>query len=106
MPHLNALSDTAFSDAGPLPHVVHVGPGLASMVLCLRAGQTLDAPPEDATETVFAVLSGRGSVREGERTHEVAAGDVVHVLPGGRKGLRALEDLVVLGVRRLARPAA
>ena len=106
MPHLNAVTGTAFSDAGPLPHVVHVGPGLASMVLCLRAGQTLDAPPEDGTETVFAVLSGRGSVLEGATTHEVSVGDVVHVLPGARKGLRALDDLVVLGVRRLTRPAA
>lgn len=106
MPHLNAVTGTAFSDAGPLPHVVHVGPGLASMVLCLRAGQTLDAPAGDTTETVFAVLSGRGSVLEGDQSREVAAGDVVHVLPGVRKGLRALEDLVVLGVRRLKQPDA
>ncbi|MDF1521350.1 MAG: hypothetical protein P1P87_00845 [Trueperaceae bacterium] len=106
MPRLNAITGTAFSDAGPLPHVVHVGPGLASLVLCLRAGQLLDAPAEDTTETVFAVLSGRGRVVEGARTHEVVAGDVVHVLPGSGKGLRALDDLVVLGVRSLARPAA
>lgn len=103
MPLLKALERTEFSDAGPLPHVVHVGPGLASLVLCLRAGQTLDAPATDATETVFAILEGRGRVLEGDEAHEVAVGDVVHVLPGARKGLRALEDLKVLGVRRLGR---
>ena len=105
MPRLNAIAGTGFSDAGPLPHVVHVGPGLASLVLYLRAGQTLDAPADDATETVFAVLSGRGHVLEGDASHEVATGDVVHVPPGARKGLRALDDLIVLGVRRLTRPA-
>lgn len=106
MPRLNALAEPSFSDAGPLPHVVHVGPGMASLVLYLRAGQALDAPDGDATETVFTVLRGRGRVVEGDTSHDVAVGDVVHVPPGTRKGLRAIDDLVVLGVRRLGRGAA
>ncbi len=101
MPHVNGLARCRFSDAGPLPQVVHVGQGLVSMLICLAAGQEVRSPAEDVAETVFTVLSGCGRVVEGGETHTVVVGDVVHVPAGSAKALLADEALAVLGVRRL-----
>ena len=93
-----------FSEHGPVPRPVSMGSGMAVMLLCLRSGQSLVAPQGDEAETVFTVLDGEGQVREGEALHTVAAGDVVHVLPGEDKALIAgAGTFTVLGVRRLER---
>ncbi len=103
MPLIQPLEQLRFSEHGPVPRPVSMGTGLAVMLLCLQAGQSLVAPQGDDAETVFTVLEGEGSVREGGVTHAVTAGDVVHVLPGDDKSLIAGEGrFAVLGVRRLA----
>lgn len=107
MPLIHALARRAFSERGPRPQALNVGENQAVMLLCLQNGQELHAPPSDASETVFAVLEGEGSVVEGEERHDVAAGDVVHILPGTQKALVAgAGTLTVLGVRHLAGRAA
>lgn len=106
MPRVAALERQRFSAAGPLPQVLSVGAGLAVMLLCLQGEQLLEAPEGDGAETLFCVLAGEGVIREGEAEHRVAAGDVVHALPGERKALRAEgSPMTVLGVRRLERRA-
>lgn len=103
MPLLKPLEQRRFSEHGPVPRPLSMGTGLAVMLLCLQSGQTLVAPQGDEAETVFTVLDGDGSVREGTSTHSVQAGDVVHVMPGEDKSLIAGQGtFTVLGVRRLA----
>ena len=95
MPLIKPLELRRFSEHGPVPRPVSMGSGMAVMLLCLRSGQSLVAPQGD---------DGEGQVREGEALHTVAAGDVVHVLPGEDKALIAgAGTFTVLGVRRLER---
>lgn len=103
MPLMNALSQQRFSARGPVPRPLNVGTGLAVMLLCLQNDQSLVAPSDDAAETVFTVIAGRGVIREGDEEHQVNSGDVVHVPSGTPKALLAQgEQFVVLGVRRMA----
>lgn len=102
MPLLKPLDNTRFSGRGPVPRPLNVGPGLAVMLLCLQDGQELIAPEDDRTETVFTVLDGEGFITDGEETHAVSSGDVVHVLPDSAKVLKAGDGtFAVLGIRRL-----
>jgi len=103
VPLSRPLEGRRFSEAGPVPRPLSVGEGLAAMLLCLQHGQVLQAPDGDDAETVFTVLDGAGFVLDGDERFEVAAGDVVHVLPGRSKALEAAAGtFTVLGVRRLA----
>lgn len=103
MPLTRALEGRRFSEAGPVPRPISVGDGLATVLLCLRDGQRLQAPLSDDAETVFTVLDGAGFVTDGDERFAVALGDVVHVLPGRSKALEAGDGrFTVLGVRRLA----
>ncbi|HEX7004600.1 MAG TPA: hypothetical protein VF168_10485 [Trueperaceae bacterium] len=102
MPLIKALARRKFLENGPAPQVLNMGTNLASMLLCLKHGQTLEAPASDASETLFCVLAGSGFVREGSEEHAVETGDVVHVSAGDTKALIAGEgELSVLGVRYL-----
>jgi len=106
VPLVKALEQRRFSEHGPVPRPVSMGRGLAVMLLCLQAGQTIVAPPGDEAETVFTVLDGEGLVREGATSHAVGPGDVVHVMPGEDKALVAVAGrFTVVGVRRLERRA-
>ena len=100
---LKPLDQRRFSEHGPVPRPLSMGDGLAVMLLCLQSGQSLVAPQGDDAETVFTILDGEGSVKEGPATHPVRTGDVVHVMPGDDKSLIAGDGrFTVLGVRRLA----
>lgn len=102
MPLLHTREHIKFSEHGPVPRPLHIGPGLAVMLLCLQNGQELVAPENDHTETIFTVLQGSGSIREGDVIHAVQVGDVVHIEPGSQKTLIAGDgEFVVLGTRRL-----
>ncbi len=102
MPLIKALELQRFSDRGPVPRPVSMGDGVAVMLLCLRDGQRLVAPDNDAAETVFTVLAGSGVVREGDEVHQVSAGDAVHVMAHVPKSLEAASGtFTVLGVRRM-----
>jgi len=91
-----------YSDAGPVPRPLSVGNGVAVMLLCLQDEQQLVAPDDDRAETVFTVLGGTGTIREGDESHTVTVGDVVHVQAGTAKSLIAAEGtFTVLGVRRM-----
>lgn len=103
MPLTRTSENRRYSQAGPVPRPLSVGEGLAAMLLCLQDGQCLRAPESDAAETVFTVLDGSGFVTDGDERFAVAAGDVVHVLPGRGKSLEAGDGrFTVVGVRRLA----
>lgn len=103
MPLTRTTEARRFSQAGPVPRPLSVGEGLAAMLLCLQDGQRIEAPESDGGETVFTVLDGSGIVSDGDERFAVAAGDVVHVLPGRSKALEAGRGrFTVLGVRRLA----
>lgn len=102
MPLIKALERRKFLPNSPAPQVLNMGTNLASMLLCLQNGQTLEAPSSDTSETLFCVLAGSGFVREGAEEHAVETGDVVHVEPGASKALIAGDgELSVLGVRYL-----
>lgn len=102
MPLSRALESRHFSEAGPVPHPLSVGEGLAAMLLCLQHGQRLEAPAGDDAETVFTVLDGEGTVIDNQERFSVRRGDVVHVLRGHTKVLEAgAGPFAVLGVRRL-----
>lgn len=102
MPLLKPLEQTRYSERGPVPRPLSMGAGLAIMLLCLQHGQELVAPSTDQTETVFTVLDGEGYIVEDGERHPVAAGSVVHILPGSSKALIAGDGtFTVLGTRRL-----
>jgi quercetin dioxygenase-like cupin family protein len=102
MPLINALEKRRFSDKGPRPQALAVGKNMAVMLLCLQCGQVLQPPESDASEVLFLVLEGEGTIREGEIEHAVKTGDLVHIPPGERKALIAGEGtFTVLGVRHL-----
>lgn len=72
------------------------------MLLCLQNEQRLVAPDDDRAETVFTVLGGTGTIKEGDEMHDVTVGDVVHVLAGTPKALIAgAGTFTVLGIRRM-----
>lgn len=102
MPLLKPLEAQRFSEHGPLPQALSVGENLAVMLLCLQSGQELTAPEGDTSETLFHVLEGEGTVRDGDEHHPVQANGTVHVMPGSSKALVAGEGtLTVMGVRHL-----
>lgn len=102
MPLFRTADLRRYSDAGPVPRPLSVGKGVAVMLLCLKDSQQLVAPDDDRAETVFTVLEGVGTVREGEELHAVQAGDVVHVKAGVPKALIAGDGtFTVLGLRRM-----
>ncbi len=102
MPLLKPIEHARYSERGPVPRPLNVGDGLAVMLLCLQNGQEIAAPEGDVTETVFTVLEGSGFIKEDDARHQVAAGDVVHILPGSAKALIAGDGtFTVLGTRRL-----
>lgn len=102
MPLLHPEEHIKFSERGPVPRPLHMGPGLVVMLLCLQNGQELIAPKDDHTETIFTVFRGDGFIQEDDARHPVAEGDVVHILPGSAKALIAGDgEFVVLGTRRL-----
>jgi|SRR5690625_3164742 len=102
MPLIHPEAHIRFSERGPVPRPLHMGPGLVVMLLCLQKQQELIAPEADATETIFTVVRGDGFIQENDERHAVTAGDVVHILPGSKKALIAGDgEFVVLGTRRL-----
>jgi|JRYD01.1.fsa_nt_gb quercetin dioxygenase-like cupin family protein len=102
MPLYRTCDLRRYSDAGPVPRPLSVGAGVAVMLLCLQNGQRLVAPEDDRAETVFTVLGGTGTIREGDELHDVVVGDVVHVQAGTHKALIAgVGTFAVLGVRRM-----
>lgn len=102
MPLIRPLEHAKYSERGPVPRPLNMGQGMVVMLLCLQKGQELIAPKNDLTETVFTVLEGEGYILEDDQRHAVAAGDVVHVLPGSTKALIAGQGtFTVLGTRRL-----
>lgn len=102
MPLYRTCDLRRYSDAGPVPRPLSVGNGVAVMLLCLQNEQQLVAPDDDRAETVFTVLGGSGTIREGDETHEVSVGDVVHVQAGTAKALIAgVGTFTVLGLRRM-----
>lgn len=102
MPLMHALEHQRFSEVGPLPQVLNMGDTFAVMLLCLQTGQELRAPESDDAETLFCVLSGAGTILEGDSEHSTKVGNVVHIPPGVSKALIAPEgNFIVLGVRAL-----
>lgn len=103
---IHTCTRKSFSDAGPSLQVLSVGQHFAVTLLCLQKGQELAASEGDVAETIFSVISGKGTVLEGEARHEVEVGDVVHILLGQPKVLIAGDGtFAVLGVRHLRRRA-
>lgn len=66
-------------------------------LICLDSGQEIPVHPENY-DVFFLVLSGKGIFAVEDRRIDVREGSMVF-LPGGRRGIAALERLVVLGVQ-------
>lgn len=102
MPLYRTSAVARFSERGPVPRPLNVGDHMAVMLLCLQKHQQIVAPESDLAETIFTVLEGSGTIREGDEVHEVGPGDVVHVRAGSRKALEAGEGtFTLIGVRQL-----
>jgi mannose-6-phosphate isomerase-like protein (cupin superfamily) len=59
----------------------------------LAAGQETERHYHRASEEIYFVLDGRGSLEVDGETREVGPGDAILIPPGARHGIRALEPL-------------
>ena len=85
----------AFADTF-MPRILKVAPDYKVPLICLTAGQLI--PPHASGTGIFYILSGAGVMTVGDETQNVAAGDMIVVEKGAKRGIEATEDLTAFAV--------
>lgn len=96
MQDLNELMD--FSSEKPVKRHFLNAAGFHAAVICLKKGIEIPAHPEDYG-VFFTVIRGRGEFTGSEGTVELNCSQSIYVKKNEFRGIRALEDLAVLGIK-------
>jgi quercetin dioxygenase-like cupin family protein len=70
----------------------------AILRIALAKGTTI-TPHEDAHPVFFLILKGRGIFTCGENEIELGPNQYLHIEESERRGIQALEDLVIFAVK-------
>ena len=94
------LSDTDFSTGRPVMKKIISSPNFNIVRVCLPKGLDISPHPEP-NATFFLVIKGSGIFTRGTETFEMHENDSLIVKAGEIRGIKCLENLVLLGVRDL-----
>lgn len=97
---LTLSQEARYREAGFQPNVLHDLAHFRVVVIALKKGQEIQ--PHEGDDGMFYVADGEGIFYAQEGDIDITAGDIVIVEHGERRGMRAVEDLLVL-VARAAR---
>ena len=92
------LSDLNFSSGRPNMKKVISSPNFNVVRVCLPKGLEISPHPEPSA-TFFLVIEGSGVFTRGNETFELNKNDSLFIEAGGIRGIKCLENLVLLGVR-------
>ncbi len=92
------LSDTNFETNKPVMKNVISSPNFNLVRVCLPAGLNIDPHPEP-NATFFLVIEGSGIFTKGNETFEMHKNDSLFIKAGEVRGIKCLENLVLLGSR-------
>ena len=93
----NILSDKKFSPDKPEKKPIVDSSSFNITRLCLKKGVIV--PPHDDTHSAFfLVLEGKGMFTHGKGEVELGQNDFLYIKVGESRGIRSLEDLVVLAI--------
>jgi len=92
------LSDTNFSTGRPDMKKVISSPNFNVVRVCLPKGLEISPHPEPSA-TFFLVIEGSGVFTRGTETFELHNNDSIFIEAGGIRGIKCLENLVLLGIR-------
>lgn len=110
-PVINVADVTGFPVRGPEPVgavTAPLGPRigadrLACMLTVVEPGHVASRlHAHSASEEIFVVLEGEGTVRIGDATHAIRAGDVISCRPGGAAAAHQMANTGVSALRYIA----
>lgn len=94
---LTLKNEARYSEVGFTPNVLHDVSPLRVVVIALKKGQEIQ--PHAGEDGMFYIAEGEGIFYTQEGDIDITAGDIVIVEQGERRGMRAVEDLLVLVAR-------
>jgi len=94
----NLVNKLAFSEDGPVKTPLLQQEHFALVRIALGKGVTI--PPHQGGHAVFfLVLQGKGIFTHGDKETELGVNEYLHIGANETRGIRALDDLVVLVVK-------
>lgn len=93
----NLLSQKEFPPGQPLKKNLWESEKFTVALICLPAGVAIPPHPEPFA-AFFTVLEGKGVFTSGGESVELGPDGAITIGPNDMRGIRSLEDLVVLGV--------
>lgn len=93
----NLLSEKQFSPDQPVKKNLWESANFTVALICLKAGLEIPPHPEPLA-AFFTVLEGRGVFTSGGDSVELGPGGGVTISPNDLRGIKSIEDLVVLGI--------
>ena len=93
----NIHSLKRFNPSRFVPQMLHMSMRLKVPLICMTEGQEI--PPHPGSTSMFYVVEGRGEITVDGEKRVIGEGDLVFVPDGSRRGLKALEPLVVLAAQ-------
>ena len=93
------LSDkVAFSPEKPIKRHFLNAKGFHAALICLKAGTEIPPHPEDYG-ALLVVIGGRGIFTDANGKSALANNQAIYVRKGEIRGIKAEEDLVILGIQ-------
>jgi len=88
----------AFSPERPIKRHFLNAKGFHAVLICLKKGVELPPHPEDYG-VLLTVLAGKGIFTDSNGSSLLGKDQCIHIRKGETRGIRAEEDLVVLGIQ-------
>jgi quercetin dioxygenase-like cupin family protein len=92
------LSNLEFSEDNPVRTMLLPKEHYAILRIALAKGKTI-MPHEDAHPVFFLILKGKGVFTCGEQEFELGPNQYLHIEKDERRGIQALEDLVIFAIK-------
>ncbi len=88
----------SFSRGKPSPELLFDGGSFQASLICLKAGTEIPPHPEDYG-VFLLVTEGSGTFTDSNGESELKRNQGIFIKRGETRGIRASEDLVILGIR-------
>ena len=92
------LSNLEFSEDTPARTMLLQKNDYAILRIALAKGTTI-MPHEDAHPVFFLILKGKGIFTCGESEFELGQNQYIHIEKDEKRGIQALEDLVIFAIK-------
>jgi len=87
--------ELSFSDRSVQKSLVYKSPGVATLVLKIKAGQAIE-PCVMTMQVLYTIQSGNGQIFIGNEKAEIIAGNIIVVPAGETRSIQAATDMSVL----------